>query len=147
MRRWERPRRDEISDGAILAALVRSGLVATEQEGSTPTGERYRVVIEHCPGCSRTVSPEAEVSDTILAEALCDAELLDMRVGDGVLKCFVTRSRCRVRARWVWRARGAGAAPHLRAGEPARPPPRSPPEPAPDMRAFLADPLDLSPAL
>ena len=74
---------EEISDGANLAALVRSGLVATEQaaEGSVPTGERYRVAIEHCPGCSRTVSPDAEVSDTVVTEALCDAEILDMRPG------------------------------------------------------------------
>lgn len=77
--------RDELSDGAVLAGIARSALVAVEAEAtspeSTPTGERYRVVVEHCPACRRTVSPDAEVSDTVAAEALCYAEIIDMRPG------------------------------------------------------------------
>jgi hypothetical protein len=46
-----------------------------------PTGERYSVVIEHCPDCGRNETPHAEVSDTVAAEAACDAEVVEMRPG------------------------------------------------------------------
>lgn len=73
----------ELSDGALLAAMARNALVSAERDGSefVPTGERYRVVIEHCPSCRHNVAPTAEVSDTIAAEACCDAEIVEMRPG------------------------------------------------------------------
>ena len=37
-------------------------------------GERYRVVIEHCPDCGRSVSGGAEVSESVFAQAQCDHE-------------------------------------------------------------------------
>ncbi len=76
---------EDVSDGALVAAMARTALLAAEEDmvspSSAPTGERYRIVLEHCPSCRRTVSPEAEVSDTIIAEAMCDAEVIDMRHG------------------------------------------------------------------
>jgi 5-methylcytosine-specific restriction endonuclease McrA len=70
----------EVNDGALLAAMARE-VVHDAERPEAPTGERYRVVIEHCPTCRRTVSPEAEVSDTIASEATCDAEIIEMRRG------------------------------------------------------------------
>ena len=86
---------DGPDDGVLLAGMARNVLVAIEAQaadepGSTPTGERFRVVLEHCPACRRTVSPQADVSDTVAAEAMCDAEVLEMRPGGD--QGHVTRS-------------------------------------------------------
>ena len=98
----------ELSDGAILAMMARNTMVAAESElassGSAPTGERYRVVLEHCPTSRRTVSPDAEVSDTIVAEAFCDAEILDMRPGPN--QGHVTRTVPEVTRRKVFHRAG-----------------------------------------
>ncbi len=72
--------RDEVGDGTLLAQVatrVLDELDSTE----APTGERFRVVIEHCPSCGRTTAPEAEVSETHVGQACCDAEILEMREG------------------------------------------------------------------
>ena len=53
----------------------------TETPTVTPTGERYRIVLQQCPSCQRFDAPDAEVSDTIASEAACDAELIDMQPG------------------------------------------------------------------
>lgn len=45
------------------------------------TGERYRVVLQHCPTCRKVTALDGDVSETIGAEALCDAEIVDMRPG------------------------------------------------------------------
>ncbi len=72
--------RDEIDDGALLAQLA--GRVLEELEGpEAPTGERFRIVIEHCPACGRTTSAGAEPTEAHVGQALCDAEILDMRPG------------------------------------------------------------------
>ncbi|MDP2310847.1 MAG: HNH endonuclease signature motif containing protein [Pseudomonadota bacterium] len=89
----------EAEDGALLAALARR-VIHEEEEADAhsgapdgggdavphaASGERYRVVLEHCPDCrethTRTHGGEAEVSDTITAEAACDAEIVEMRPG------------------------------------------------------------------
>ena len=72
--------RHEVDDGVLLGAMARQVLGAAEPE-VTPTGERYRVILDRCPSCRRVTSPEAEVSDTIAAEAACDAEVIEMRPG------------------------------------------------------------------
>lgn len=46
-----------------------------------PMAEPYRIVLEHCPTCRHTAAPDAEVSDTVAAEARCDAEVIDLREG------------------------------------------------------------------
>jgi len=46
-----------------------------------PTGERFRIAVEHCPRCGEFSTPEAEVSDTHVGQALCDAEILEMDQG------------------------------------------------------------------
>lgn len=107
----------EAEDGALLAAIARrviheaeeaearaqvpapaldaDGAAAPETDGAgggaaeprAPSGERYRVVLVHCPDCRDTHAlshgGHAEVSDTILAEAACDAEIVEMRGGPG----------------------------------------------------------------
>jgi len=45
------------------------------------TGARYRVVLEHCPTCATTTMRGRDVSETIVEEANCDTEILDMRPG------------------------------------------------------------------
>ena len=73
---------DQIEDGAALAALARRGLHELGPEDA-PTGEPYRVILEHCTSCGRTAGIDAEARDTIVAEACCDSEVVDMRPGDG----------------------------------------------------------------
>jgi hypothetical protein len=72
--------RDEVGDGALLAQVA-TRVLGELDSAEAPTGERFRVVIEHCPSCGRTTAPEAEVSDTHVGQACCDAELLEMREG------------------------------------------------------------------
>ncbi len=72
--------REEIDDGALLACMARQ-IIATADPGETPTGERYRIVLQQCPSCERFDAPAAEVSETIAAEAACDAEIIDMQPG------------------------------------------------------------------
>jgi hypothetical protein len=47
-------------------------------------------VIEHCPSCGRTTAPEAEVSETHVGQACCDAEILEMR--EGPTRGYVSRT-------------------------------------------------------
>ena len=71
---------EEVGDGALLAQMatrVNSDLESTQ----APTGERFRMVIEHCPSCGRTTAPEAEVSETHVGQTCCDTEILEMREG------------------------------------------------------------------
>ncbi len=79
--------REEIDDGVLLACMARQ-LIATADPADTanataesPTGERYRIVLQQCPSCQRFDAPDAEVSETIAAEGACDAEIIDMRPG------------------------------------------------------------------
>ena len=72
--------REEVGDGALLAQVA-TRMLDELHSNDAPTGERFRMVIEHCPSCGRTVAPEAEVSETHVSQACCDAEILDMREG------------------------------------------------------------------
>ncbi len=71
---------EEVGDGALLAQMAARVLEDLERT-EAPTGERFRIVIEHCPECQRTTAPQAEVSATHVGQACCDAEILDMREG------------------------------------------------------------------
>ncbi len=72
--------REEIDDGALLACMARQ-IIATADPGETPSGERYRIVLQQCPSCERFDALDAEVSETIAAEAAGDAEIIDMQPG------------------------------------------------------------------
>jgi 5-methylcytosine-specific restriction endonuclease McrA len=72
--------RDEVGDGALLAQVA-TRMLDDPDSAEAPTGERFRIVIEHCPQCGQTSTPEAEVSETHVGQACCDAEILDMRTG------------------------------------------------------------------
>lgn len=74
--------REEIDDGALLAGMART-VIAGDVPAETPTGERYRIVLQQCPSCERFDAPDGDVSDTVAAEASCDAEVIDMRPGPG----------------------------------------------------------------
>lgn len=100
----------EAEDGVFVAEMARRYLqgLQAEDEATTdlPTAEPYRVVVEHCPTCHRTVAPETEVSDTVATEARCDAEVVDMR--DGPTRGHATRTippavRRAVLHRFGWR--------------------------------------------
>jgi hypothetical protein len=72
--------REELDDGALLAQMAQR--VLHDLEGpDAPTGERFRIVIEHCPSCGSVAAPEVEISETHVGQACCDAEILDMRPG------------------------------------------------------------------
>ena len=79
---------DEIEDGALLAAMARK-ILQLEVEDPTHVGqiesasggEPYRIVLQNCPRCGVMDAPDGDVSDTIAAEACCDAEIIDMRPG------------------------------------------------------------------
>jgi 5-methylcytosine-specific restriction endonuclease McrA len=82
---------DEISDGVALAAILRRFLetAADDDEKHVPTKpvptEPYRVVIRECPTCSAVSTVDGhDVSDTILAEACCDHEEVDLTPGPHV---------------------------------------------------------------
>jgi hypothetical protein len=72
--------RDELDRGALLAMLARRTLYDIEHD-EVPSDEPYRVVIEHCPSCRRTEGVDCELRDTIIAEAACDHDVVDMRPG------------------------------------------------------------------
>jgi hypothetical protein len=74
--------REEVGDGALLAQVAARVLDELDRD-EAPTGERFRIVIEHCPSCGRTSTPEAEVSETHVGQACCDSEVLEMREGRG----------------------------------------------------------------
>ena len=74
--------REEVGAGALLAQVAARVLDELDS-GEAPTGERFRIVIEHCPSCGRTAAPEAEVSETHVGQACCDSEILEMRDGHG----------------------------------------------------------------
>jgi hypothetical protein len=76
---------DELDDGALLAILARHYLASADSgdERSIST-ERYRVVLQFCPSCHdrhlpNPGGPDAAISDTVEAEAACDAEVVEMR--------------------------------------------------------------------
>jgi hypothetical protein len=55
--------RDELGDGALLAQMAARAVHDVEGPDA-PTGERFRIVIEHCPSCGHSAAPEAEISET-----------------------------------------------------------------------------------
>ncbi|MBW2254849.1 MAG: HNH endonuclease [Deltaproteobacteria bacterium] len=72
--------REEVSDGALLGQI--SQRVLHDMGGQeAPTGERFRIVLEHCPRCKHTTAVDAEVSDTHVGTAACDGEVMEMRPG------------------------------------------------------------------
>ena len=70
----------ELTDGALLAAMAQRALQAADEQ-TAPTGERYRVVLEHCPTCRTTACLDHEVRDTVVAECTCDHEVVDLQPG------------------------------------------------------------------
>ena len=71
----------EVEDGVLVAALAQQFLHHQSEPADPATGERYRFVIQDCPGCGDTHGAVDNVSDTVVAEAACDAEVIDMRPG------------------------------------------------------------------
>jgi hypothetical protein len=80
---------EELDRGALVGAAAQMLIAQLEREetgeAAPPTGERHRIVIDHCPSCQdhtiRTFDAVREVSQTVAAEAACDAEVVDMRPG------------------------------------------------------------------
>ncbi len=70
----------ELDEGAALAAMAQRVIFDAEGEGA-PIGERYRVIVTHCPTCGDAHAADSEVSETVAAQAACDAELVDLRPG------------------------------------------------------------------
>ena len=99
---------DEVGDGAMLAQMA-GRVIADLENSEAPTGERFRIVIELCPGCEHTSAPEAEVSETHVGQALCDAEVLQMSPGEErghVSRIIPPQGHGKVRGSRVQAARG-----------------------------------------
>jgi hypothetical protein len=72
-----RARAGDLDRGAALLALARQ--VLADDGPDAPSGEApYQVVLQHCPSCERTVGMDCEVSDTIVSEAGCDHDVIEM---------------------------------------------------------------------
>ena len=71
---------DQVEEGAVLAELARRVLHDAHEADPTTT-ERYVVTLAHCPSCQYTATADAEVRDTLVAEAACDSEVVDLRPG------------------------------------------------------------------
>ena len=69
----------ELGDGAIVAILAQRYL--HDDDDAAVSAERYAVVIQRCPDCARADGHNAEVRDTLVAEACCDAVHVDARPG------------------------------------------------------------------
>ena len=70
----------EVEDGAVLAAMAQRVLHDAET-GESPSGARHQIILHECVHCRVVDSPEAEVSDSLAAEAACSADRIDMRAG------------------------------------------------------------------
>ncbi len=95
----------EVDDGVLVAELARQFLDRQAEPSDPPTGERYRVVIQTCPECGDTHAPLDDVSDTVAAEAACDAEVIDMAPGPTQARSTrviapVLRKKLLNRAKW-----------------------------------------------
>lgn len=106
---------DEVEDGALLAGLARNYIDQIETAESA-SGERYKFVVQHCPACNEVSGTTAEVSDTAVAEARCDAEIVDMRPGSGqgnVTRAISPKLRRKVMLRAGQRCEVPGCTNHL----------------------------------
>ena len=72
---------EDVSNGDLLVQMCRADLERPDVENKPRGGDPYRIVIHHCPTCNAPRCGDAPASDTILAEALCDAIITDMRPG------------------------------------------------------------------
>jgi len=82
MLRQQTPGSEDLSDGQLLALMAQR--VLHDAEGSeVPTGDRYRVLLQHCPNCGHTTGVCSEADETIVNEACCDHDLVDLRPGPG----------------------------------------------------------------
>jgi hypothetical protein len=72
---------DDFDEGVALAAIAHHLLASAPPGEDAPTSEDYRFVLTECPTCRRTDGLEHAVSEAVVAEARCDAEVVDMRPG------------------------------------------------------------------
>lgn len=79
----------ELDQGAALAAMAQRVIFETDGEGA-PIGERYRVVVTRCATCGETHAADADVSETVAEQAVCDAEVVDLRPGPA--RGYLTRT-------------------------------------------------------
>ncbi|MCA9573134.1 MAG: HNH endonuclease, partial [Myxococcales bacterium] len=70
---------ERLDRGAALAAMAQR--ILHDAEDDAPTGERHRIVLTACPTCATVDAPHAEASETLVQEAQCCGDTLDMRPG------------------------------------------------------------------
>ena len=71
---------EDLEDGALLAAMARRVLHEAPPD-CAPTPPRYQVAVLRCPDCARVRGQDAPLSETLAAEACCDAEVVDLTPG------------------------------------------------------------------
>jgi hypothetical protein len=102
--------------GPVHALHAHDGRNAAIVRPSRDPGERYRVVIENCPDCGRSVSGGAEVSEEVLAQAQCDHEQVNALDGPDqgrATRAIAPRLRRLVFVRAKWRCEVPGCTNHL----------------------------------
>jgi hypothetical protein len=72
--------REDVGDGELLASMARR-VIHDAEGGTVPTAERFRVVVQVCPTCQRAEGVDAELTDTAVLAAACDAEVVDLCPG------------------------------------------------------------------
>ena len=72
----------EMDEGSALAAMAQRVIFDAEGDAA-PIAERYRVIVTRCPDCGDAHAADAEVSETVAAQAACDAEVVNLRPGPG----------------------------------------------------------------
>jgi len=72
---------DEVDDGVLLASLA-SRVLYEANDATPPSAERYRVLLELCPRCGKAEGAHAALPVSVVSEAQCDAEIVDLRPGD-----------------------------------------------------------------
>jgi hypothetical protein len=77
----------ERTDGEVLVCLLRKQI----HDQQPASKERYQVVVELCSRCGRAGGRRAEMEDALLAEARCDAELVDL-VSEGEERGSLSRT-------------------------------------------------------
>jgi hypothetical protein len=102
--------------GDVHAGDAQTPATETVARAWRDRGERYRVVIECCPKCRQSTSNGAEVSEDVLAHALCDHERVNALEGPDqgrATRAIAPRLRRMVFVRAKWRCEVPGCTNHL----------------------------------
>ncbi len=70
----------ELGDGEILA-MICAAYAETLEGRDRPTEAAHQIVVQWCPECNDAHGVDCELSDTVIREACCNPEIVEMRPG------------------------------------------------------------------